>query len=363
MEKRPIRSPWARYPAQQAWCRGLRGLLALLPFVLLPSGLAAPAVQLDDAVVVAVMNPLPGQQVRGGIAITGYAADRRSAGGSGLNERDIQVYLDDSADLRTLLNYAVAGQESPEAAAALGTAFDRIGFRTGWSTCAFPPGPHRLVVWVSSLVTPGARNFTTVDVEVEPCPPGRRLDLGQSAEDLDSEMILASDGTAGQREVLQGVVADFALGVDVRCLPPGEACRYGVAFRGLPGPGEGPTSGGYTFGVNPVQGSFFLAYAPPGSDDRRSRSTMLLGPQPASAIRHGFSSNRLGVVAQGDWLRLFVNGEQIGEVHADQRLWGPVGWEVMPAGRPFQAAFSHLAISTVASLETLREVLGERLAP
>src|SRR5207248_3128910 len=100
-----------------------------------------------------------------------YAADRRSTDGSGLNERDIQLYLNGSSNERNRLDYAVPGQPSPAAAAALGPSFGRTGFTRTWETCGFPAGSYQLFAWVSSLIVEGARNVASLPVEVSPCPP------------------------------------------------------------------------------------------------------------------------------------------------------------------------------------------------
>ena len=68
--------------------------LALLPAVL-PArpAHAAPTPQVDDSVVVQITSPTRGQQAQGLVEIRGYAADTRSTSGSGLNESDIQIWL------------------------------------------------------------------------------------------------------------------------------------------------------------------------------------------------------------------------------------------------------------------------------
>src|SRR5438132_634602 len=84
------------------------------------------------------------ERLRGRVEIVGYAADRRSPSGSGLNERDIQIYVNDSSDPWNLFDFALAGRDSPEAAAALGPGYSQTGFWDAWETCTFPEGPYRL---------------------------------------------------------------------------------------------------------------------------------------------------------------------------------------------------------------------------
>src|SRR5215212_9154688 len=151
----------------------LAGIALMRP---LSSTEAAPLGQLDENLIVEITSPQPGQRLEGRVEITGYAADARSARGAGVNPRDIRLYLDDASDERYLLTFAEGGRDSPEAIAALGPRIDNAGFRALWETCSFPAGPYKLMVWVSSLTTPGARQGASVDVEVAPCnPPGSRI--------------------------------------------------------------------------------------------------------------------------------------------------------------------------------------------
>src|SRR5579883_3020843 len=121
-----------------------RGALGLVALLLVGAGYpvgvtrAAPAGQVDPNVVVQITSPQPGQQLQGQVEIAGYAADQRSPSGSGLNERDIRLYLNDASDEQNLVDYAAAGLDSPSAAAALGPRFAQVGFGDTWQTCAFP---------------------------------------------------------------------------------------------------------------------------------------------------------------------------------------------------------------------------------
>src|SRR4051812_40310214 len=185
---------------------------------------AVPDTQTDDDIVAVITSPQPGERVRGTITISGYAADRRSADGSGLNERDIQIYLNDSADERALLDIARPGQDSPAAAAALGPRFGQVGFQsTAWQTCSFPPGAYTVLVWVSSLTTPGARNVTQVSVEIEPCSAGTILH--QDALGSGPARVPPNQASlVGQDRTIYG---DFAVGISGRCVAPRVDCLYG----------------------------------------------------------------------------------------------------------------------------------------
>jgi hypothetical protein len=130
---------------------------------------ARPVAQLDDDVVVQITAPPAGARLQGPVVVAGYAADRRSPSGSGINERDVQIWLHTAAGPQGLLGYAGGGRDSPAVSAILGAPFGRAGFERVWDACGVAPGPYELVVWVSSLTTPGARNLARIDVEVLPC--------------------------------------------------------------------------------------------------------------------------------------------------------------------------------------------------
>src|SRR5207253_2945031 len=162
----------------------------------------------------------------------GYAADTRSTSGSGLNESDIQVYLNDSSDQRNLLHYAAGKRDSADAAASLGSQFGQAGFAASWDTCSFAPGHYSLTVWVSSLATP----------------------QGSQSPNLHD-----------------------------------------------------------AFAVQPANRTFHLRRCPP--TEGTACADLLHGS--STAIRGGTATNRLGVVAEGSELRLFVNGQEVGQVRDD----------------------------------------------
>ncbi|HLH26302.1 MAG TPA: hypothetical protein VK066_27600 [Chloroflexota bacterium] len=328
--------------------------------LLLPGGFttaaARPVAQVDENVVVQITSPQPGQLLQGSVDITGFAADRRSSAGPGLNERDVALYLNDSADQRNLFDYADTGEDSPEAAAALGPQFAQAGFADSWETCSFPPGHYQLIVWVSSLVVPGARNFASVDVEIAPCPAATVIP-NDAFEAHPDEASVRLAGPEGSGYMYGPIFADVAIGLDARCTQTGVDCRYGLEFRRLPGPANSPTDSAYAFWVNPADGIFSLEYYPPGSDP--DRGTFLIDDTPAPAIRSGTATNRLGVIAEGDWLRVFVNGQQVGEAHDSSRPWGMISWlgATDDSGRAVEIQFGNLVIATPGPLDSLAPVL------
>jgi hypothetical protein len=325
-----------------------------------PTPMADPTAQIDPNIVVQIISPRPGERLRGRVEIEGYAADVRSTTGSGLNERDVQLFLNDSNDQSNLFDFALAGRDSPQAVAALGPTFDKAGFWDAWETCSFPEAPYKLIVWVSSLVNAGARNFASVDVYVEGCPQGELL----SAPDLATQpggaaIHVTGPGVRGYS--LDPIYADFAAGIDARCPRVEVDCRYGFDFRELPGPGGVRTNSYYRFAVDPVDGTFSLGYSPPGDDPIVS----ILPVTESAAIRRGTATNRLGIIAQGDWLRLFVNGRQVGEARDDRRPWGQIGWVAASTstGRAVDVLFDRFVVSTPGPAESLAALFPSEGAP
>jgi len=77
------------------------------------------------------------------------------------------------------------------------------------------------------------------------------------------------------------------------------------------------------------------------------------------AIHRGIEWNRLAAIAVGDSLRLFVNGEQVGEARDDRRPWGDLVWfaESQARDRPVEVQFANLVVSVPGPVETLGPVL------
>ena len=114
----------------------------------------------------------------------------------------------------------------------------------------------------------------------------------------------------------------------------------------------------YSFLVSPNQGSFVLDYIEPG--EGAGRVVRLLPWTESGAIARGTGPNRLGVLADGDAIRLFVNGEVVGNVTHEGRHSGRIGWGGGPGaeGTPLDIQFRNLAIATTGPREALDAVLG-----
>jgi tetratricopeptide (TPR) repeat protein len=309
---------------------------------------AAPPGQVDRNLIVEITSPQPGERLRGRVEIAGYAADLRSATGTGINERDIQIFLNDSSDTENLLDFGRGGQSSPAAASALGPQFRQAGFRTDWESCSFPEGPYTLIVWVSSLAAPGTLGFARVDVFVEPCPQGATLYQEDAPAQTTGIGALRIEQPEAVATLAPPLFRDFAAGVDGRCPRADSSCQYALAFRQVQGQ-SAPS--GYLFALDPNRGTFTLGYLPFGG-----RVLIVVLPEtPSPAIHRGTATNRLGVIAQGDWLRLWINGQQVADLRDDRRPWGRIGWGAIPppAGRIQVGQFANFVVQTPGPAELL----------
>ncbi|HLI26244.1 MAG TPA: hypothetical protein VKZ60_04190 [Chloroflexota bacterium] len=314
---------------------------------------AGPPAQLDDAVVVMLTSPQPGAHLQGRVVIAGYAFDRRSPAGSGLNENDIQVHLDDQDAPSQLLGIALGGQRSAEAAA-YGDQYGQTGFALGWQTCTFAPGPHRLTVWVSSLVAPGARNMASVEVYLDSCAEGLvayRDDFDDRPDAVDTVRATASAAAVSTRPP-NLVFGDFAAGIDARCAADTPDCTPVLAFRSTE---TLQSFAGLTFAASPSRGTFALGLKSGAAQPME----LLIPPTPTTALRASGEWNRLAVIAQGDWLRLYLNGEQVAELHEPRVLWGKLGWGVAGGA----AEFAHLIVETPGPPYALTALSGPPAAP
>jgi len=217
-----------------------------------------------------------------------------------------------------------------------------------------PPGPHRLIATLSGPENSGAAELATVDVFVEPCAIGAVLaeQAGPVAgDDGPAEHLSTRTGSATG---LDAVYADFAAAIDARCAGQAGGCRPALTFWALMEPGK-TEAAGYRYVVDTDAGSFMLGYSSPDGE-----LATILPWTPAAAIQPGTATNRLAVLAQGDELRLFVNGEQVGEARDERRRWGRLGWsaEAPATGQAPELELRNLVVSAPGPPETLAAVLS-----
>jgi hypothetical protein len=206
-----------------------------------------------------------------------------------------------------------------------------------------------------------------VDIEVAPCtPPGNRI--GFTTPDMVFTNTQSQPETAFSRLLnltaapgAPRVFADFAAGIDAWCVETDEGRAVRLVFRRTPGPGDNFSDAWYGFQVYPGEGRYSVVYSPFAASGQRDDSRILtLVPRTASpAIRRGTARNRLAVVAEGNAMQFFVNGERVGEMRDAGRSWGMLGWAVLNTGveRAVTAQFDRMVVTTVGPVEALDAVL------
>jgi hypothetical protein len=377
------------------------GLLALLAILTVlgpvPPTQAQPARQataLDQNIVVRIASPRPGESVTGQVVISGYAADRRSQEGSGLNERDIQIWLNDASDPQNLLGYASPSSEVPVQVSALPPDIAPVGYARLWDTCTVPPGRYEVVVWVSSLARPGARNLASVDVEVLPCAPGttataaapagpvatparpaaappsrgsgpgrvlfqddftdptsgwarEALDPARDRYGYDSgEYYVVMPNRSGSTRLLLAFrleSPDYQAEVDARLLDPPSNTSEVLAFRSV---GQSGNRQEYRLSVYPANRTFSVTlYRLQGT---QGTNTNLIGRMQAPQINGGDAWNRIGVRLQGAQLTALVNGETVGLVRDDTLQDGRLGIGVSAGqARYLEGRFRNFVVTSV----------------
>jgi hypothetical protein len=311
------------------------------------------AMQAPEEPVVAILSPPPDATLNDRVAIEGWAVDPTSTAGTGINPRDIQLWLGAPPDGK-LLDYAQYGLASPQAMQFYGSNFQRSGFVRSWETCSFPPGPYDLWVIVSSLANPGAFGFNKVDLTVAPCAPGTELyraDFGtyRALSTASLETGRAGDGwfirhkTPGATgEYVEGVFGNFRVEVTARLVGRALNRYYYLQFRQVPGPGDSLTDKYYRFSVDPDFASFDFALW-----DGRDEKILVEETRLETLIRPPAEENRLAVVADGPRMQLFINDVRVGEAVDSTYLWGRISFG-MGTGQEAngEAHFRNFVIST-----------------
>ena len=137
-------------------------------------------------------------------------------------------------------------------------------------------------------------------------------------------------------------------------------CLYGFNLRDLPGPQGTLTNSYYNVDLDQPNRTFALHFFP--FTDRANTSGLrleyLIPWTFAAPIRGATEFNRLAVIAQGDRLQVFVNGQPVGETRDARRPWGQIAWMANSIANPIEVEFRDLVVSTVGPPELLAPVLG-----
>lgn len=336
---------------RRSWARGAVAVCTVA-LALGWADAAEPSQQATD-VRVAITAPAPGSTLQGVVDVAGWAVDPTSAADPGVNPRDIQLWLGAPPD-GYLLDYAQYGQPSPDAMAIFGRRYDAAGFSRSWHTCSFPPGPHELWAFVSSLARPGLGDYTKVDVTIAPCAPGTELfradwstmpalltEQSEQWQDGDSWMVRRLRPGAAGRGV-EGLYANFAVEITARRVGPQDG-YYFLDFRALPGPGDTLTDSFYRFSIHPASGRYRLGISRPGPDPIEDLVTW----STAAAINRGTEPNRLGVVAVGPRLRVYANDTLLTEITNSELPWGKLRFGAATGDDPTtEAVFRDFVVST-----------------
>ncbi|HSN76475.1 MAG TPA: SBBP repeat-containing protein, partial [Anaerolineae bacterium] len=93
-----------------------------------------------------IEQPTAGAFVAGMVTISGYAIDRRSPSGTGIDL--VHIYLDGPYGTGTIIGAATYGLDRPDIAAQYGERFRYSGWELAWDTTAgLAPGVHRLYLY------------------------------------------------------------------------------------------------------------------------------------------------------------------------------------------------------------------------
>ncbi|HSN73556.1 MAG TPA: SBBP repeat-containing protein, partial [Anaerolineae bacterium] len=93
-------------------------------------------------VVAPIEQPPAGVFVSGAVTLRGFAVDRGSAAGTGIDA--VHIYLDGPYGVGTIIGAATYGLDRPDIAAQYGARFGPSGWELAWDTTGLAPGVHRL---------------------------------------------------------------------------------------------------------------------------------------------------------------------------------------------------------------------------
>jgi hypothetical protein len=153
------------------------GVLALSLALPLPPFQPTPVVAQAPILQLTVEEPAAGSEVRGTVAVSGWAVDPATASGTGIVPDSVEVWLVGSDGGRQI-GSAGYGDPRPDVAARFGNRrFLSSGFRYFWNSCDVPPGAYTLNLMARSSGSVGRQVVVPTQVTVGSCD----LQMGESA--------------------------------------------------------------------------------------------------------------------------------------------------------------------------------------
>jgi hypothetical protein len=121
-----------------------------------------------------IEQPPAGAYVSGAVTLRGYAIDRASATGTGIDL--VHIYLDGPYGTGTIIGGATYGLDRPDIAAQYGTRFAPSGWELAWDTTGLAPGVHRLYLY-AHRTTDNAWSLMEPHLVIVPGGPARWLPI------------------------------------------------------------------------------------------------------------------------------------------------------------------------------------------
>ncbi len=121
-----------------------------------------------------IEQPTAGTFVSGAVTLRGFAIDRASAAGTGIDM--VHIYLDGPYGTGTIIGGATYGLDRPDIAAQYGARFGPSGWELAWDTAGLAPGVHRLYLY-AHRTTDNAWSVMDPHLVVVPGGPARWLPI------------------------------------------------------------------------------------------------------------------------------------------------------------------------------------------
>jgi hypothetical protein len=125
-------------------------------------------------VVAPIEQPPAGAFVSGAVTLRGYAIDRASAAGAGIDM--VHIYLDGPYGTGTIIGGATYGLDRLDVAAQYGERFRASGWELDWDTTGLAPGVHRLYLY-AHRTTDNGWSLMDPHLVVAPGGPARWLPI------------------------------------------------------------------------------------------------------------------------------------------------------------------------------------------